>query len=116
MARFSTIEASPVFDIDFRLRAFLPCVPFLKAVWARGVRFASGWPFALKPLRIPAFLRLLVREPAPHESTKLFIVRGAVFDESCQFSTEHRFCIIRALVPLVAFEEVVSAIRRVAPL
>ena len=91
MARFSTIEASPVFDIDFRLRAFLPCVPFLEAVRARGVGLASGWALAFWLL---AALWFLPTESAPDKGAHLSIVRSAALYQARQLGTEDGFSIV----------------------
>ena len=74
MPWFPTIEASFVLDIHFGLFTFLPYVPFLKAIWARGVSLASNWALPFGSL---ASLWFLTRESALDEGAYFFIDRGA---------------------------------------
>ena len=91
MAWLAAVEAGSVLDVDFLLFAFLPCVPFLEAVRARGVGLASGWALAFWLL---AALWFLPRESAPDKGAHLFIVRSAALYQARQLGTEDGFSIV----------------------
>ena len=91
-----------------------PVCPFSKqfghvvAALLRAGRSLSG-----RGTLLPRFC--VVEEPALDEGAYFLVICGAALYQGSEFSTERGVCLVQALVPFVAFQEMMFAIRGIAP-